>query len=129
MDNIAATGRDETDEEEELFVEHEEGEEGEEDEEDEEDPEDTEGRHTSQVRLRNAFDHDERADYWEHLLERATVRSHWLARGNEKVEDDEFTWREGDGLWEIGCQVCVQISGLFRVLIKILDRTRGPGCL
>jgi hypothetical protein len=112
VDDITATGRDETDEEEEplpneeeeLIVEHEE------DEEDEEDPQDTEGRHTSQARLRDAFEQDERAGYWESLLERATARSQWLRGGreseNETVEDDEFTWREGDGLWEIGCQVC-----------------------
>jgi len=107
VDNIAATGRHETDDEEELIVEHEE------DEEDEEDLQDMEGRHTSQARLGHAFEQDERAGYWESLLERATARSQWLCRGreseNETVEDDEFTWREGDGLWEIGCRVCVQI--------------------
>ncbi len=127
MDNIAAAGRDETDEEGEVIVEHEE------DEEDEGDPQDTEGRQTSQARLRDAFEQDERAGYWGGLLERATARSQWLRGGreseNETVEDDGFTWREGDGLWEIGCRVCVQFSGLFRVLINILDRTRGPGCL
>jgi hypothetical protein len=111
VDTLAETGRDETEEEEEPLpnekeepiVEHEE------DEEDEGEPQDTEGRHTSQARLRDAFEQDEMAGYWEHLLERATARSQWLHAGreseNETVEDDEFTWREGDGLWEIGCRV------------------------
>jgi hypothetical protein len=131
VDNIAATGRDDTDEEEEPLpneeeeqtVEHQE----EEEEEEEEDPQDTESRQTSHARLRDAFEQDERAGYWESLLERATARSQWLRGGrdseNEMVEEDDFTWREGDGLWEIGCRVRVQISGLFRVLINILDRT------
>ncbi len=96
--------------------------EDEEDEEDEEDPQDTEGRHTSQARLRDAFEQDERAGYWENLLERATARSQWRHEGSdsedEMVEEDEFTFKEGDGLWEIGCRVRVQISGLFRGLIQ-----------
>jgi hypothetical protein len=45
VDNIAAAGRDETDEEGEVIVEHKE------DEGDEGDPQDTEGRQTSQARL------------------------------------------------------------------------------
>ena len=105
MDDITATGCDETDEEEELVVEHEE------DDEDEEDPQDIEGRPTSQARFRDAFEQDEREGYWQNLLERATARSQWLHRGkNDTVEDDEFTWREGDGLWEIGCRVCANFS-------------------
>ena len=116
MDTIAATGRDETDAEEERIEdeENEEDWEDKEDKEDKEDPQDTEGRHRRQARFRDAFEQDERAGYWEGLLERATARSQFLHEGsksaNETAEDEEFTWREGDGLWEIGCRVCVQFQ-------------------
>jgi len=70
VDSITATGCDETNEEEEplpneeeMIVEHEE------DEEDEEDPQDMEGHHTSQAQLQDALEQDERASYWESLLE------------------------------------------------------------
>ena len=62
MDDITATGRDKTDEEEELVVEHEK------DEEDEEDPQDMESRPMSQAQLQDAFKQDERAGYGENLL-------------------------------------------------------------
>jgi hypothetical protein len=130
VDNVAATGRGESDEEEEPLpketFEHDDDDE-EEEEEEEEYPEDTEGRHTSQARLRDAFEQDERAGFWGSLLERATARSQSLRRGrdseDETVEEDEFTWKEGDGLWEIGCRVRVLISVLLRVLNNIVDRT------
>jgi hypothetical protein len=127
VDNIAATGRDESDEEQEETYANEGGALIVEVEDDEEDPQDTEGRHMSEARLRDAAEEDERGGYWDSLLERATVRSQWLRGGMESedgmVDDDAFTWREGDELWEIGCRVRVQISSLFTVLIEILDRT------
>lgn len=67
----------------------------------------SEGSHARRARLREALERDEGAiieKQWEELLRRAEHRSDLGAI--EDAEENNFIFKDGDSLWEIGCQVC-----------------------
>jgi hypothetical protein len=107
---MAVAGCDDSDEEQEDFICDWESHEGENEDDGDDDPEDIEDAHTRQARLQDA--------YWEELLQRATARDQQPLEGMEeddRLAEEELTAvREGSGLWEIGCWVCIHNFVYFR---------------